>query len=67
MGGMICCAKCRERFTLLPDTESVLRRTGQTFHCPWGHELFFPRDRPPTFYFPVQAFTIPRGEIFIAT
>lgn len=32
------CWKCHEPFYLSPDSDSMLRRTGITFFCPWGHE-----------------------------
>ena len=35
------CAQCKERFGLTDETEAVLRKSGQGFHCPWGHPLSF--------------------------
>jgi hypothetical protein len=35
------CARCKERFCLTAETDALLRRSGQSFHCPWGHPLHF--------------------------
>lgn len=35
------CAQCKEPFVLHPETEATLRRSSQTFHCPWGHPQSF--------------------------
>lgn len=35
------CCKCKEPFALHPETEVALRRSGATFHCPWGHPQHF--------------------------
>ncbi len=40
------CWKCKEQFGVLPSVEEVLRRSGQTFYCPWGHAAVF--NRGPT-------------------
>lgn len=35
------CYRCKEPFVLHPETEATLRRSGATFHCPWGHAQHF--------------------------
>lgn len=39
--GWTTCATCKERFGLSDETEAVLRKNGQGFHCPWGHVSVF--------------------------
>lgn len=41
MASWIKCYRCKESFVLHPDTEATLRRSGQVFHCPWGHAQRF--------------------------
>lgn len=39
--GWTTCWKCKERFGLADETEAMLRRSGKSFCCPWGHEAVF--------------------------
>lgn len=41
--GWTTCAKCNERFCLEEGTHAALKKSGHSFHCPWGHSLSFPR------------------------
>lgn len=36
------CCRCGEVFGLDQATEAALRRSTQSFHCPWGHSQHFP-------------------------
>jgi hypothetical protein len=40
MGG-ITCFQCKENFWVSDETEAVLRRSSQTFYCPFGHKQAF--------------------------
>ena len=35
------CCQCREVFWIGDETYQVLRRSGQDFHCPFGHQQHF--------------------------
>lgn len=35
------CWRCKERFGLDDATEAMLRRSGKSFYCPWGHAAVF--------------------------
>lgn len=35
------CGQCGQEYGLLDDTMAMLRRSGQTFYCPWGHARHF--------------------------
>jgi hypothetical protein len=37
------CAQCKEPFWLTAETGAALRRSNHTFHCPWGHENYYPK------------------------
>jgi hypothetical protein len=41
MMGWTTCWKCKERFGLADETEALLRRSGRSFCCPWGHSAVF--------------------------
>lgn len=41
MAGWTTCPDCKEKFALNDSTEAVLRKSRQTFHCPWGHQMSF--------------------------
>lgn len=45
MGGFIemKCGQCGEEFCLTKATYEGLKRSSQTFHCPWGHKRHFPQ------------------------
>lgn len=38
----VTCWKCKEVSGLSEDTHAVLRRSGQSFYCPWGHTGAYP-------------------------
>ena len=42
MGWQTCCT-CGEPFMLHPETEAALRRSEQTYCCPWGHKQHYVR------------------------
>jgi len=39
--GWLRCYRCKEQFGLLDEVEAQLRRSGASFHCPWGHSQVF--------------------------
>jgi hypothetical protein len=36
------CTECREPMWLATSTYETLKRSSQTFRCPWGHQQYFP-------------------------
>lgn len=39
--GWTTCWKCKEKFGLSDETAALLRRSGRSFCCPWGHSAVF--------------------------
>lgn len=39
--GWLSCIQCKERFALSDESEATLRRSSQSFCCPWGHSQHF--------------------------
>jgi hypothetical protein len=45
MAKQITCCQCNEVFWIQDETWAVLKRSSQTFHCPFGHDLHYPQGK----------------------